>query len=144
MLCVKDVNCLFQNEGYWGCGNGIAGVCWRTVEDGWWFFANACVEICWRWVHWQRGVRCVGSQGRHLTAREPPWEQNGIPPIVNIIEWSRLNLGAWREHLISQLSWVAAWLFVKRDCSVHLVVRYGYSPGLVSGNKSTVKFGTWL
>ena len=41
--------------------------------------------ISWRWVHWQKRVRCVGSQDKYLTAREPPWEQNGLPPIVNII-----------------------------------------------------------
>ena len=35
--------------------------------------------------HWQRGVGCVGSQSRYLTAREPPWEQNELPPIVNIM-----------------------------------------------------------
>ena len=37
-----------------------------------------------RWVHWQRGVRLVGSQGRYLTTRVPPWEQKGLPPIVDI------------------------------------------------------------
>ena len=40
----------------------------------------------WRWVHWQRRARCVASQGRYLTAREPPWKQNGLPPTVNIMK----------------------------------------------------------
>ena len=26
-----------------------------------------------------------GSQDRYLTAREPPWEQNGLPPMVTVI-----------------------------------------------------------
>ena len=30
-------------------------------------------------------VRCVGSWGRNLTARKPPWEQTGQPPMVNIM-----------------------------------------------------------
>ena len=65
-LCVADVSCLLQNEENWGCRNGVAGVCWQTVEDRWWFFANSCVEICCRWVHRQRGV---GSVGRLLKAK---------------------------------------------------------------------------
>ena len=31
--------------------------------------------------HW-----CVGSQGRDMTAREPPLEQNGLPPMANIMQ----------------------------------------------------------
>ena len=31
--------------------------------------------------HW-----CVGSQGRDMTARGPPWEQNGLPPMANIMQ----------------------------------------------------------
>ena len=27
-------------------------------------------------------VGCVDSQGGSLMVREPPWEQNGLPPIV--------------------------------------------------------------
>ena len=55
------------------------------------------VEICWRWVHWQRGVGCLGIQSRYLTAREPPWERNGLPPILGKVcdaDCSRLNPGA--------------------------------------------------
>ena len=116
-LCAGTVGWILQNEGNWGFGNGGAGVCWRTVEDGWWFFAIACVEICWRWIHWQRGVGCVGSQGSYLTVREPPWEQNGLLPIVNI------NSRGWGEHLNSPPSWLAAWLFAKLVCPVYLVDR---------------------
>ena len=28
--------------------------------------------------------QCVGSQSRKLMIREPPWKQNGLPPVVNI------------------------------------------------------------
>ena len=29
---------------------------------------------------------CVGSQGRDMAAGEPPWEQNGLPTMVNIMQ----------------------------------------------------------
>ena len=32
-----------------------------------------------------------------------------------------LNLGAWEEHLNSQMTWAAAWLLVIRICPVYLV-----------------------
>ena len=35
---------------------------------------------------WQRGVGCDGGQGSYLTARKLSWEQNGLPPIVNIMQ----------------------------------------------------------
>ena len=47
---------------------------------------SACVEICRGWGHWESRVRCVGSKGRNLTAREAPWEQNGLPSMVNIMQ----------------------------------------------------------
>ena len=28
----------------------------------------------------------MGGPGMYLTAREPPWEQNWLPAIVNIVE----------------------------------------------------------
>ena len=28
----------------------------------------------------------MGSQGSYLMARESPWEQNGLAPIVNIMQ----------------------------------------------------------
>lgn len=37
------------------------------------------------WTHWENRAGCVGSYGRNMTAREPPWQQNGLPPIVNIM-----------------------------------------------------------
>ena len=46
----------------------------------------ACVEICWGWDHWESRVGCVGSWGRNLMARELSWEQNGLPPMVNIMQ----------------------------------------------------------
>ena len=46
--------------------------------------SSACVEICRGWTHWESRVRCVGSRDRNLTTREPPWEQNGLPSMVNI------------------------------------------------------------
>ena len=45
-----------------------------------------CVEICWGWDHWESRVGCVGSWDRNLMAREPSWEQNGLPPMVNIMQ----------------------------------------------------------
>ena len=84
-LCAGDVSWLLQNDGKLGCGNSGTGACWRTVEDGWWIFSIAYVDTCWRLVHWQTGIGCVGSQGSYLTARKPSWEQNGLPPIVNIM-----------------------------------------------------------
>ena len=78
-LCASDVSWLLHNKGNWGCGNGGGGVCWRTV-DGWWFFLTACVEICWRWIHWQRRVGCVGSQGSCLMARELYGSRMGYLP----------------------------------------------------------------
>ena len=39
---------------------------------------------------------------------------------------SRLNVEARWDHLTSQLTWVAVWLFFKRVCPVHLV--YKWSP----------------
>ena len=47
---------------------------------------SACVEICRGWGHWESRVRCVGSEGRNLMAREAPWEQNGLPSMVNIMQ----------------------------------------------------------
>ena len=57
----------------------------------------------------------------YLRAREPPWYQDGLPPIVNHADCSLLNPRAQGEQLISQLTWVAVLLFVKRVCPVHLV-----------------------
>ena len=80
-----DVSWLLQNEGNCGCGNGGAGVCRQIVQDWWRLFASG---IALRQVHWQKGLRCVGIRGSYLTARNPPWEQNGSPPIVNIMQIS--------------------------------------------------------
>ena len=32
-----------------------------------------------------KGDLGVGSWSRNLMAREPPWKQNGLPPMVNIM-----------------------------------------------------------
>ena len=37
------------------------------------------------WLRRERGIQCVGSWSRNLTVREPPWKQNGLPPMVNIM-----------------------------------------------------------
>ena len=42
----------------------------------------------------------------------------------------RVNLGAWREHLTSLLSWVAAWLLDTRVFPVYLVKKRCYSGGI--------------
>ena len=56
---------------------------------GWAVILCYCLGgICWGWAHWQKEVGCVGSQDRKLTAREPLWKQNGLPPIVNIMHIS--------------------------------------------------------
>ena len=44
------------------------------------------MDICRGWADWESRVRGVGSEGRNLTAREPPWEQNGLPSMVSIIQ----------------------------------------------------------
>ena len=49
-------------------------------------FGCACVKICWGWANWDSRHRYVGSWGRNLKAREPPWKQNGLPPMVNIMQ----------------------------------------------------------
>ena len=101
-----DVSWLLQNWEDWGCGSSGTCVCWRTAEDGWWISSTACVKICWRWVHWQRGVGCLGSHGSYPMSRKPPWDGNRMgwdggrfyqeclasPPGG----WIRLNVGAWR------------------------------------------------
>ena len=52
---------------------------------------SACVEICRGWGHWESRVRCVGSEGRNLTARETPWEQNGLLPWLILCRLFQLN-----------------------------------------------------
>ena len=47
---------------------------------------SVCVEICRSWAHWESRVRCEGSCGRNLTAREPQWKQNGLPSMVDIMQ----------------------------------------------------------
>ena len=67
---------------------GIVGlVCWRTVEDGLSIFSTAFV------VWGSDGVGCIGKRelGLRLVravlmAREPSWEGDGLPPIVNIMQ----------------------------------------------------------
>ena len=48
--------------------DSLLDLVWRCVEDG---------------LTGKREVRCVGDRVRYLTAREPPWEQNGLPLTVN-------------------------------------------------------------
>ena len=45
---------------------------WRSVGDG--FTGKGESDLC--------------SKGRYLTAREPPCEQNGLLPIVNIMQFA--------------------------------------------------------
>ena len=47
---------------------------------------SVCVGICRGWAHWEIGVRCVGSEGRKLMAREPILEKNGLPSKINIVQ----------------------------------------------------------
>ena len=48
----------------------------------------------------------------------------------NYVDCSQLNPGVRGKHPTSQLLWVAAWLFLKRVCPVHLMDRSGYIPRL--------------
>ena len=59
----------------------------------------------------------------HLTERHLCW---CFPvKLSKFLCWLlRLNPGERGERLISQLSWVAAWLLVTRFCPVHLVCMY--------------------
>ena len=43
---------------------------------------------CCGWAVIQNKIRCVGSWGRNLMAREPLWEQNWLPPMFNIMQIS--------------------------------------------------------
>ena len=54
--------------------------------------------------------------------KHSPWEQNGLPPMVNIVQIALANLRAWVEHLTSQPSWLTAWLLVTCVSPVYLVV----------------------
>ena len=51
-------------------GDSLLPSVWRSVVDGLTGKGNS--------------VRFLCSHGGYLTARELPWEQNGLPPIVNI------------------------------------------------------------
>ena len=68
-------------------------MCWWTAEDGWQISSTACVKICWRWVHWQRRVGYLGSQGSYLMARKPPWDGN------------RLGWGSILPRVSAQSTW---------------------------------------
>lgn len=46
-------------------------------------------------------VECVGS--KNLMAREPPWKENELPPVVSIMYIASANLRERGEHLPSQL-----------------------------------------
>ena len=56
-----------------------------------------------------------------MTAREPSWKQNGLPPIINIMQIVLVNLRARGENLTSQLSRIAARPLVTCVCPVFLV-----------------------
>ena len=59
-------------DGLLGMGvDSLLVLVWRSVGDG---------------ITGKRVVGCVGSYGKYLTTREPPWKQNGLPPIVNNIQ----------------------------------------------------------
>ena len=134
-LCAGGCQLTIAEWGNWGCGNSGAGVCWRTVEDGCgWFFAPACVEICWRWVHWQRGVRCVG---RLLTAksRSARGESHLLADMggcltscpvclgVGVILWNGCGIQGWNFlKLLLQESEMAARCHCRNWLSVYVLV----------------------
>ena len=41
--------------------------------------------ICCRWVYWQREIGCEADQGSYQTDKKLSWQQNWLPPIVNIM-----------------------------------------------------------
>ena len=47
---------------------------------------SACVEIFRDLAHWESGIRCVGSWGRTVTARESLWEQKGLLSMFNMMQ----------------------------------------------------------
>ena len=62
--------------------------------DGWMFLVLfksggylflMLIKVKNRWVRFKIFFQCEGSLSRNLTAREPPWKQNELPPMVNIL-----------------------------------------------------------
>ena len=73
---------LLESQCIFFLGGGILvgrDCCWVVI------LGSGCVEIYYRLACWERGVQCVGSWSRNVTAREPPSKQNGLPPMVNIM-----------------------------------------------------------
>ena len=96
---------------------------WCVLADCWGWVVNfptVCGEVCCRWVHWQQGIGRVGSQGSYLTAREPPWEQNGLPFWLSI--WKNIYHIVF-AFTIFKLSSVCEFLFLERFCP-NLYFRY--------------------
>ena len=85
---------------------------------------KACVEICRRSTAWESGISVWVPRGGTWWRGSPRW--NRMVHLSSLIPcwlfW--LNTGVWREHLTSQLSWVAVWLLVTRVCSVYLPSRW--------------------
>ena len=68
---VGTVELVFNNGLFRMGGDSLLVLVWRCVGDG---FTT------------KGEVGYVGSWGRYLTASQAPWKQNGLPPIVNIIQ----------------------------------------------------------
>ena len=90
---------------------------------------GACVEICRGWAHWESGVRCVSSEGGNLMA---PWEQNGLLPIVNIIQIVSAKSHSAREASHQPAS-TDSCLIISRTCLPILPSRW-VSPCILWGD----------
>ena len=98
---------------------------WDVFGDCWGWVVN--LFYCLRWVHWQRGVECLGSQGSYLTARKPPWDESRMnrdgwwfyqkclpsPPSaqtqLNVrVWWGWKNVlwSDWKEKYVQGQSWI--------------------------------------
>ena len=93
-VCLEKKKGRFWDEagaGYLPSGSSRVKVCRRwsrlLVDRCSWvlILGSACAEICRGWAHWESRVRCVGREARNWMVREPPWEQNGLPSMVNIL-----------------------------------------------------------
>ena len=152
-VCLEKKGKFWGEPGAWYLPSGSNKVkVWKQwtglLVDYWsWvlILGGACVEICRGWAHWESRGKCIGSCGRKMTVREPPWEQSGLPSMWLISgKLLRLNLIAQGEYLTSQLSSVAAWLLVTYVCAVCLVgelvlVFYG-----LSSMRSWCNFKEWV
>ena len=102
---------------YWQMGSCVSWSCFQGRSEGGYGVTGiaVCVQL-WRAEAWW--------------PRSSHKSRMGYLP--SLLSWwlLRLNFGVRSEHLISQLSWVAALLFVTRVCHVYLVKERCYFGGV--------------